>query len=94
MDQLSISPFVLSPVLLALFSVYYGVVSPRFATEKQRAYLLSCVSAGTMSCISLPFVWQYARHGMSGLYKASRVGGMRSLGEFGVTFFGTYLFGE
>jgi hypothetical protein len=72
--------------------VYYH--APRFKTEKQRAYLLSTLSASVMSCISLPFLWTYVTRGFQGMYTAGQEGWMGVLAEIGVVVFGVYLFGE
>ena len=74
--------------------VYYHLLAPRFKTEKQRAYLLSTLSASAMSCISLPFLWTYVTRGFEGMYTAGQEGWMGVLGEIGVIMFGVYLFGE
>jgi hypothetical protein len=74
--------------------VYYHLLAPRFKTEKQRAYLLSTLSASVMSCISLPFLWTYVTRGFEGMYTAGQEGWMGVSGEIGVIVFGVYLFGE
>ena len=73
--------------------VYYHLLAPRFHTEKQRAYLLSTLSATVMSLISLPFLWTYVTSGFDGMYVAGQEGRMGVLGEIGVIVFGVYLFG-
>jgi hypothetical protein len=81
------------PLYLSMI-VYYHLLAPRFQTEKQRAYLLSTLSATIMSLVSLPFFWMYVTRGFEGMYQAGRVGWMKELGEIGVVVFGVYLFGE
>ena len=74
--------------------VYYHLIAPRFETEKQRAYLLSTLSASVMSCISLPFLWTYVTSGFGGMYAVGQEGWMGILAEVGVIIFGVYLFGK
>lgn len=73
--------------------VYYHLLAPRFLTEKQRAYLLSTLSATVMSIISLPFFFTYLTSGFEGMYLAGQKGWMGVLSEVGVIVFGVYLFG-
>jgi len=80
--------------LYATMIAYYYLLAPRFQTEKQRAYLLSTLSATIMSLISLPFLWTYITCGFDGMYVAGQEGRMGVLGEVGVIIFGVYLFGE
>lgn len=80
--------------LYLLMLVMYHATSPYFRTEKQRAYILSSCSAMIMSSLSIPFVWNYATQGLEGMFKAGQEGWMSRIGEFGVTFFGVYLFGK
>jgi hypothetical protein len=89
-----LSPFILSPTLLLTFLSIYHLSAPYFATEKQRAYILSTISAATMSTASIPFVWKYVNYGFTGMYEAGQIGWIRDVGRFGVIFFGSYLFGE
>jgi len=79
--------------LYATMIAYYYLLAPRFQTEKQRAYLLSTLSATIMSLISLPFLWTYITNGFEGMYAAGQEGWMGVLGEIGVLVFGVYLFG-
>ena len=74
--------------------VYYHLLAPRFTTEKQRAYLLSSLSASVMSCLSLPFLWLYVSRGFERMYAAGQEGWMGMLAEVGVIMFGVYLFGK
>lgn len=70
----------------------YHLAAPYFSTERKRAYILSTICSGTMSIISLPFVWDYVVQGLGPMYAAGQVGWKRDLGKFGVVFFGSYLF--
>ena len=88
------APLFLAIALFGLFALIYTLVSPRFETEKQRAYVLSSFSSATMTSVSLPFLWNYAMYGLGGSYVAAQAGWLRKLGVFGVVFFGTYLTGE
>jgi hypothetical protein len=74
--------------------VYYHLLAHRFKTEKQRAYLLSTLSASVMSCISLPLLWTYVNRGFEGMYTAGQEGWMGILSEIGVIVFGVYLCGK
>jgi len=74
--------------------VYYHILAPHFKTEKQRAYLLSTLSASVMSCLSLPFLWLYIARGFEGMYATGQEGWMGVWAEMGVIMFGVYLFGE
>jgi hypothetical protein len=86
---------VILPVPLYLSMIaYYHLVAPKFKTEKQRAYVLSTLSSGLMTCVSIPFLWNYLRHGLEGLYGSGTEGWMARVGEVGVVFFGVYLFGQ
>jgi hypothetical protein len=80
--------------LYIMMVVYYHLLAPRFKTEKQRAYLLSTLSASVMSSISLPFFWMYMTRGFEGMYNAGQEGWIGILAEIGVVIFGVYLFGE
>lgn len=80
--------------LILFFIAYYHLLAPRCQTEKQRAYLLSALSSGTMSTLSLPFVWSYVNHGLAKTYLACQEGWLLRLGQFGVVFFGVYLFSK
>lgn len=80
--------------LYAFMVIYYHLLAPRFQTDKQRAYLLSALSSGILTTISLPFVWTYATQGLGGMYEAGQTGWMGVMGYFGVNYFGVYLFGE
>jgi hypothetical protein len=73
--------------------VYYHLLAPHFKTDKQRAYLLSTLSASVMSSISLLFLWTYVARGFEGMYAAGQEGWMGVLAEIGVIVFGVYLFG-
>lgn len=81
------------PLYLLLWAVYI-LSAPYFATEKQRAYILSTLSSGVMTTISLPFVGKYLIYGLATTYEEAQRGWMASLANFGVVFFGVYLFGE
>lgn len=92
--SISMSMPVVLPVPLYLSMVmYYHLLAPNFGTEKQRAYILSTLSAATMTIISLPFVWVYVSEGLEGLYAMGDGGWTSVVGEVGVVFFGVYLFG-
>jgi hypothetical protein len=81
------------PLYLTMI-VYYHLLAPRFKTEKQRAYLLSTLSASVMSGISLPFLWMYVTRGFEEMYATGQEGWVGILAEIGVIIFGVYLFGE
>ncbi|WVQ78457.1 hypothetical protein IAT38_000543 [Cryptococcus sp. DSM 104549] len=83
----------LPPPLFLAFFLTYLKLAPRFSSERQRAYLLSTLSSATMTLISLPFVSTYLIHGLECAFEDGQEGWMASLGQFGVVFFGTYLFG-
>ena len=85
---------VLPPLIFALFAGVYWKCAPYFSTERQRAYILSTLSSGTMTTLSLPFVWGYVMHGLEKTYWASQEGWRAGVVQFGVLLFGTYLFGE
>jgi hypothetical protein len=84
----------LPPTLFLSFYIIYTVISPRFHTEKQRAYILSVISSGTMTVISLPYVGQYLSQGLERCYEDAQHGWRKDLGSLGVLFFGTYLLGR
>lgn len=89
------SPALVLPVPLYLLMLFtYHFAAPHFRTEKQRAYVLSTCSSLVMSSLSVPFVWVYATQGLEGMFAAGQEGWMGRVGEFGVVFFGVYLFGE
>ncbi|EAL22692.1 hypothetical protein CNBB1410 [Cryptococcus deneoformans B-3501A] len=81
------------PLFLIFFLAYF-FVAPYFATERQRAYILSTTSSCFMTLVSLPFVWKYARHGLGVIYEEGQSGWMGALGRVGVVFFATYLFSD
>lgn len=80
--------------LFLIFFLIYASVAPYFATERQRAYILSTISSSFMTLASLPFIWKYARHGLGMIYEEGQSGWMGALGRVGVVFFATYLFCE
>lgn len=88
-------PGLLIPLpLFALFLTVYRTVSPRFATEKQRAYVLSTLSSATMTLASLPFVYGYLTGGIERMWYLGNNGWTKVLADCTVAFFGTYLFCE
>ena len=87
-------PTILPVPLYLSMVIYYHTVAPMFKTEKQRAYILSTLSSGVMTSISVPFMWTYGRKGLGGLYTEGGEGWMGRVGEVGVVFFAVYLFGE
>ncbi|ORY28305.1 hypothetical protein BCR39DRAFT_535393 [Naematelia encephala] len=89
-DYTSIPIILPLPLFLGLYTTYTKI-SPFFNTEKQRAYILSTISATTMSIISVPFVWTYIVYGLQEVLKAGGEGWMYVLGKVGVVFFATYL---
>ncbi|OWZ56535.1 hypothetical protein C345_01336 [Cryptococcus neoformans A2-102-5] len=80
--------------LFLIFFLIYASVAPYFATERQRAYILSTISSSFMTLASLPFIWKYARHGLGMIYEEGQSGWMGALGRVGVVFFATYLFSD
>lgn len=87
-------PLFFSIPLFLIFFLIYTSVAPYFATERQRAYILSTISSWFMTLASLPFSWKYARHGLSTIYEEGQIGWMGALGRVSVVFFATYLFCE
>ncbi|WVQ71788.1 hypothetical protein IAR50_001330 [Cryptococcus sp. DSM 104548] len=86
--SLSIPIILPIPILLILS---YTILAPHFVTERQRAYILSAITSGTMTLASLPFAWSYLRWGLEVTYKETQQGWMAALARIGVVFFGTYL---
>ncbi|WVR05386.1 hypothetical protein IAU60_002400 [Kwoniella sp. DSM 27419] len=84
--------YVLSPAIFALFALSYRFLSPKFSTDRKRAYVLSTISSCVMTITSVPFFLHYLSYGFKNTFEAAQKGWMRELGEFGVVFFGTYLF--
>jgi len=84
----------LAAPIYAGFLMAYRHFSPRFASERQRAYILSAISSCSMSFMSLPFLYSYLRYGMKETFEAGQGGWMGVLARFSTIFFGTYLFGE
>ncbi|WVQ98925.1 hypothetical protein IAU59_006056 [Kwoniella sp. CBS 9459] len=83
---------------LALFTAFYALyafLAPHpqlgFAKEKQRAYILSTLSSGTMTLVSIPYLWSYASVGFEETFERCQSGWMAELGRIGVLFFATYL---
>ncbi|KGB79683.1 hypothetical protein I307_03017 [Cryptococcus deuterogattii 99/473] len=87
-------PLFFSIPLFLIFFLIYTSVAPYFATERQRAYILSTISSWFMTLASLPFSWKYARHGLSTIYEEGQIGWMGALGRVSVVFFATYLFSD
>jgi hypothetical protein len=81
------------PLYLSMIA-YHHLLAPHFRTEKQRAYLLSTLSAAVMSGASIPFVWLYLTRGLGGMYEAGQEGWLGVLARLGAIFFGVYLFGK
>lgn len=80
--------------IYAGFALAYWKLAPNFETDRQRAYILSTISAFVMTLISLPFLWTYLVYGLETVYEAAQGGWLGMVGRFGVVFFGTYLFGQ
>ena len=87
-------PILLPIPLFGLFVLVYHLVAPRFATEKQRAYVISTFSSATMSIASLPYVWRYVGYGFRTCYEEGQDGWVARVGEFATVYFATYLFCE
>ncbi|WWD16108.1 hypothetical protein CI109_100533 [Kwoniella shandongensis] len=81
------------PIFLFLGTAY-GIFAPRFKTERQRAYVQAVITSGSMTLISIPYVYIYLRYGVESLFVESQIGWKKDLARFGVMFFGTYLFCE
>lgn len=96
MDALkALPPILLVPVpLFAFFVVFYKTVAPRFETEKQRAYVLSCLSSLVMTLSSLPFMYGYLTGGMERVWYMGNNGWSKVFADCVIAFFATYLFGE
>lgn len=75
------------------FVAWYRTVSPHFAEERKRAYLLSSLSSLIMTLSSLPFVYAYVTGGVPALWAAGQEGWTKTLADTAVASFGTYLFG-
>ncbi|ADV19429.1 hypothetical protein I305_03132 [Cryptococcus gattii E566] len=87
-------PLFFSIPLFLIFFLIYTSVAPYFATERQRAYILSTMSSWFMTLASLPFAWKYARHGLGTIYEDGQNGWMGASGRVTVVFFATYLFSD
>jgi hypothetical protein len=81
------------PIYLGL-CLAYATLYRFFKTDRERAYILSTISAITVSTASLPFFYLYLTSGFGGVHAASQQGTMATFTEVTVTFFGVYLFGE
>ncbi|WVF71992.1 hypothetical protein IAT40_006803 [Kwoniella sp. CBS 6097] len=80
--------------LFISFNALYGILSPHFKREKQRAYILSTISSGCMTLLSLPYLYTYTTMGFGQAFERCQEGWMGSLGRIGVLTFGTYLFSD
>ncbi|RXK36233.1 hypothetical protein M231_06503 [Tremella mesenterica] len=87
-------PLTLPIPLFIIFTITYLSFAPRFKTEKQKAYILSTLSSGSMTLISLPFLYTYLTKGFGVVMEQGEMGWMLVLGRFGVTFFATYLIAD
>lgn len=94
LSELPLAPLVTCTTIFTGFCLAYSSLSPRFETERKRAYILSTISSFTMTLISLPYVWTYLVYGMEACFETAQSGWMLGLGQFAVIFFGTYLTGE
>ena len=86
--------YILPIPIFTFFFILHSYMSPRFDSERKRAYISSTFSSAIMSVISLPFAWNYMTYGLEVCYEAGQHGVLGMLGKFGVIFFGTYLFSE
>ena len=93
-DPAALKMAYLAPAIYAIFALAYRQFAPRFASERQRAYILSAISSGSMSVMSLPFLYTYLRYGMEETFEVGQNGAMGVLARFSTIFFGTYLFGK
>lgn len=93
-DPAALKMAYLAVPIYAAFALAYRKSWPRFDSERQRAYILSTISSGAMSIMSLPFLYTYLRYGMKETFEVGQSGWMGVLGRFSTIFFGTYLFGE
>lgn len=84
-------------VLLVTFALIYTTQHQRFKTEKQKAYILSTISSGVMSALSLWFVWTWIKGSDVGVGRFSfeRVVAEQSdqVARYGTILFRSYLIG-
>ncbi|WVQ69879.1 uncharacterized protein L199_008101 [Kwoniella botswanensis] len=85
-------PFFLCSSIFTLSYIVYTILSPRFDTERKKAYILSSISSCTMTILSLPFFLSYLTNGLKETFEAGQEGWMGQMGWFGSVFFGVYLF--
>lgn len=88
--------------LVVAFAVIYFTQHRRFASIKQKSYILSAISSGVMSVFSLYFVWiwavgtsvgaegERARFVFDGLLE----GPVEGFAKYGTVYFRSYLMGE
>ncbi|WWD01191.1 hypothetical protein V866_008131 [Kwoniella sp. B9012] len=81
-------PFFLCSSIFTLFYILYTILSPRFDTERKKAYILSSISSCTMTILSLPFFLSYLTNGLKETFEAGQEGWMGQMGWFGAVFFG------
>ncbi|GMK54036.1 hypothetical protein CspeluHIS016_0106220 [Cutaneotrichosporon spelunceum] len=79
-----------APFFLGMVA-WYNLVAPRWTSERKRAYVLSCLSALTMTLASLPFLYAYVSGGILALWTAGQEGWTKTLQDIAVAWFGTYL---
>jgi branched-subunit amino acid permease len=83
--------------LVFVFATIYATTHHRFRTEKQKSYILSTISSGCMSALSLWFVWTWFKGSDGGDEKFSfeRVvaEGSDLVARYGTVFFRSYLIG-
>ncbi|WWC60918.1 uncharacterized protein I303_103494 [Kwoniella dejecticola CBS 10117] len=75
-------------VIYALFYLTYALVSPKFDSERKKAYILSVISSFTMTVLSIPFFISYLRYGLEKTFKDGQAGWMGEMGRFSTVFFG------
>ncbi len=80
--------------LFGLFALVYSLAAPSFATEKQRAYILSSFTSASMTLVSLPYVWSDMLYGLKATYEDAQIGWRRDVAMCGMAFFATYLAGK
>lgn len=75
--------------LLLVLGTIYATTHHRFKTSKQKAYILSTISSGCMSLLSLWFVGTWIQGGFEAVLKD----GAERFARYGTVFFRSYLIG-
>ncbi|WWC89754.1 uncharacterized protein L201_004680 [Kwoniella dendrophila CBS 6074] len=86
--------YLLCGIIYTGFYLAYEKLSPKFESERKKAYILSSISSCVMTLSSIPFFLSYLIYGLEETFHQGQLDYLGQLGEFCTIFFGVYLFAD